>query len=276
VAVPRRRAERRDIAAQPSAIRIASLQNRKWIVIGAAGSAAGFGMFATASFYGPLFNLEPVVLRYLGAFGVALGLLFMAWGASREDAALVAHYRDREQKAIAAAAEAAKDVSSGTDTVGLLVANQRQMEAYSSIARSQAESSHRASQAAMGAGLLVLLVGGVVAYFVTDPATKFATVILASVGSVIGGYISRTFIAVQQRSTEQMGYYFQQPLVQSYLLSAERLARQMGDEQERVALMKILDTVLKSAPRPTAMARAEPGRSRPRRAERVPEQLAEE
>ena len=48
----------------------------------------------------------------------------------------------------------------------------------------------------------------------------------------MGGYISRTFITVQQGAMLQMNYYFQEPVVESYLLTAERLAGKL-DPPER-------------------------------------------
>ncbi|GIG14304.1 hypothetical protein Cme02nite_26360 [Catellatospora methionotrophica] len=158
--------------------------------------------------------------------------------------ARVAFYEKIESDAISAAGQAIRDVTGGSDTVGLLNANQRQMEAYASIARSQAATSYRASQVAMGAGLVLLVIGGACAYFITDPAAKIATATLAGVGTLVGGYISRTYIAVQYRAMEQMTYYFREPQVQSYILTAERIAHQLDAEERSQALGSIIDATL--------------------------------
>lgn len=204
----------------------------------------GAGLWAGRNLIGHLFYIGPKAVTFVGISTVAVGLAMFVLAVRAQAHGRAAYYERAERAAIAAADKAVREVTGAADTLGLLNANQRQMEAYASIARSQAATSYRASQAAMGGGLLILLLGGAVAYFVADTATKAVTASLAVIGTAVGGYISRTFITVQQRATEQMGFYFKEPLVQSYILTAERIAHQLDGDVQNVALGKIIDAVL--------------------------------
>jgi hypothetical protein len=51
-------------------------------------------------------------------------------------------------------------------------------------------------------------------------------------------------ITVQKHAMLQMNYYFQQPLVQSYLLTAERLAHQLDEPNRTQALSGIIARIV--------------------------------
>jgi hypothetical protein len=124
-------------------------------------------------------------------------------------------YERHEQIAIDTAGAAVREVTSTQDTIGFLNANQRQMEAYATIALSQAATSHRTAQLAMVTAFMLLIVGGIIAFLAPDTTTKVATAALAAIGTSLSAFISRTLTAAQRRATEQMEFYFGQPLIQS-------------------------------------------------------------
>lgn len=95
--------------------------------------------------------------------------------------------------------------------IGLMRANRKQMDAYDALARSQAETSYRMAQIAMGIGLVMIIVGVMVAVLADTPSIKYAASLVTAVGAATGGYIARTFVAVQQAASKQMNFYFRQP-----------------------------------------------------------------
>ncbi|MFE9785216.1 hypothetical protein ACFYO7_07540 [Nocardia salmonicida] len=132
----------------------------------------------------------------------------------------------------ATADSAFEQVQDPSDVMGFLAANRKQMSTYDQIARDQASSSHRASTWAMVVGLLLVVSGIAAAIFGSDAASKYAAAIVTATCAATSGYIASTFIKVQSSTQDQMRYFFQEPLVQSYLLSAERLIGQMPGRTE--------------------------------------------
>jgi Cyanobacterial TRADD-N associated 2-Transmembrane domain len=131
------------------------------------------------------------------------------------------------------AEEQAKKILRDTSLGNLIGLNREQLALYHAITTHQARSAARNSQAAMSVGFLILLVGAAVAIQTNDQASKLVIGALASIGSIFSGYIGRTFLIAQQRAMEQLYRYWQQPLATSYLLSAERLAKELTDDTSK-------------------------------------------
>ncbi|WP_280252988.1 TRADD-N-associated membrane domain-containing protein [Nocardia abscessus] len=144
-------------------------------------------------------------------------------------------------------AKSVEDIEGVDDLMGLMLANRKQMDAYDAIVRSQGSSSHRASLGAMAAGLIMVSVGLSVALLANESSTKYSAALIAATGTVTGGFIAQTFIRVQKSAQDQMRYYFQQPLVHSYLLTAERLAVQLPPEVRAERYQLLIDTALDQA-----------------------------
>ncbi len=140
-----------------------------------------------------------------------------------------------------------EDLGGVDDLMGLMLANRKQIDAYDALARSQGASSHRASLAAMGIGLVMVCAGLVVAVMANESSTKYSAAIIAATGTVTGGFITQTFIKVQKAAQDQMRYYFQQPLVHSYLLTAERLAVQLPEDLRSEQYRLLVDGALDQA-----------------------------
>ncbi|HET9663943.1 MAG TPA: hypothetical protein VFP00_06930 [Burkholderiales bacterium] len=126
--------------------------------------------------------------------------------------------------------------------------NQRLIASYHSITTSQARTSYRNSQIAMGVGLLILIVGA--AEVIRAEATNVQLVLggLTGLGSAFSAYLSATFLGAYYRALEQMTYFYGQPLIASYLLTAERLSTELSTEDKRdAALNKIIASSLDGA-----------------------------
>jgi hypothetical protein len=128
----------------------------------------------------------------------------------------------------------------------LLEFNERQMQVYQQLSLAQARSSYRRSQFAFLVGLL-LIVGAVAASFSPDTTTKLAAGGIAGLGGAFSAYLSATYLRVYGRTLDQLNFYYRQPLVNSYLLTAERLVTDMVGESRAEAYNHLVRQVLACA-----------------------------
>jgi hypothetical protein len=152
--------------------------------------------------------------------------------------------RLEEKRAREAVAEAVEELADAKDLAALIRANRKQMEAYDVLARGQASSAFRNSQVAMGAGLLVLLLGAVIAIGTDNTVSKITTASLTALGGALSGFIARTFLQTYRQALRQLNFYFQQPLINSYLLSAQRLINEMTKGERDSALSKVIANLM--------------------------------
>jgi len=192
----------------------------------------------------------------LAVLAVLFGGTVAILGFARSSVTRALDYRKQEQVTRAAADQALNQLTDPNDLLGLIRLNRKQIDAYDALARSQAEASYRASQLAMTAGLLLVGTGVAVIIVADSSATKYAAALVTAAGAATGGYISRTFITVHQNATKQLNYYFQQPLAQSYLLSAERLTDRLPETQKVAQLALVVNAAL-------TRACHDPGRTEP-------------
>ena len=149
--------------------------------------------------------------------------------------------REREKELRAEVERAAQEIEDAENFTELVKANTKNLSTYTALARAQAAVAFRNSQVAMGVGILVLFLGAAVTIAADATGTQVAAASLTTVAGAFAGYIARTFIRSYNAAIEQMNFAFQQPLVNSYLLSSERLARQMSTAEGRD---KALETVV--------------------------------
>jgi hypothetical protein len=126
--------------------------------------------------------------------------------------------------------EADKRLIQDMSLPNLITLNRNEMAIYHGITTRQARTAARNSQIAMGIGFAILAVGALVAIQTNDRTSKIVIGALASIGGIFSGYIGRTFLIAQQKAMEQLYRYWKQPLSTSYLLSAERLVKDMSDQ----------------------------------------------
>jgi hypothetical protein len=122
----------------------------------------------------------------------------------------------------------------------LLQANKTELEKYHVQTRGQAQRSFMMSSLAMTVGLVVLVGGAYAALRLTDePAAQTIVGSLTAIGTIVSGYIGRTFIRAHERALIQLNLYFQQPVVASYLLTAERLVSKASAQQKDALIENI-------------------------------------
>lgn len=118
------------------------------------------------------------------------------------------------------------------------------MNSYHDVTKTQAERSFRHSQRAMIAGLSLIIGGGIVAIAPTSPSTKIAVAGLAAIGSLVSGYIGKTFLASHAAAILQLNRFFEQPLVNSYLLNAERISATLSpNSRDKVMIAVVQESI---------------------------------
>jgi type II secretory pathway pseudopilin PulG len=184
----------------------------------------------------------------LAVVGVVMGLVALAAALSIRS---LARARFLEQQTAAAAASVDKaldDVRTEQMSLSsLLRLNRDLMEQYHALSRQQAEDSYFFSKLASFLGLTVLVGGAFVAVLAPDTSTKVAAATLASVGTVLATYIGRTFLHTYQTALVQLNWYFEQPLVNSYLLTAERLCERLDNSRRDPVLQRVIEIVMDCA-----------------------------
>lgn len=190
------------------------------------------------------FKNDAIVPAYvLAAVGVActIGFIWNYLGAA------AARVEDRETRAKGAVDAAVAGIKNEHDLLGLMRANRKQMDAYDAQARAQGVVAHWISVGAMVVGLIIVGVGLWVAVAAEEPAAKYSAAIVAAVGTATGGYIAQTFIRLNSEAQDQVRFYFEQPLVQSYLLTAERFVAQMPAEDRAKQYQRLIEAAIEQA-----------------------------
>jgi hypothetical protein len=117
---------------------------------------------------------------------------------------------------------------------------QKRLELYERIARSQARVSLFTAQAATGIGVALLLVFAVLAARAPSTASAVTAGSLAAVSAALSGYIGRAAVRSQQEAVVRLRAYFDEPLVFSRYLEAERNIAVLAEgmtEGERIAIL---------------------------------------
>ncbi|MCX5610646.1 hypothetical protein OHB39_24195 [Streptomyces sp. NBC_00047] len=129
----------------------------------------------------------------------------------------------------------------------LIVLNRAQMQVYHEIATKQARLASRNSRLAIAIGFIGLIAGAVMAIRIQNETSKIVVGSLALIGSLLSTYISRTFLSSEDRAMAQLNYYFRQPLVTSYVLSAERLTLKLSGPKRDAIVTEVVQGVLSAA-----------------------------
>lgn len=131
----------------------------------------------------------------------------------------------------------------------LLLLNRQEMAQYHDLTKRQARRSFANSLVAMWAGLLILAATlfVVVAPDLVPGESKLTVAALGGVGTIVSGYITRTFLRQHSLSLQQLNSFFNQPLVSSYLLTAERVASQLEEPDRTHALRTVVEEALAAA-----------------------------
>jgi hypothetical protein len=220
---------------------------------GGVAAALGFSVLtAVILLFGAKMQVPPETRWIVAVSSGVVAWLFLV-GALVLPTLRQARREQREVEALAreTVAESADELDDAKDLVALIKANRRQMSAYDVLAQAQANTAFRNSQLAMAAGLIVLVGGAIVAIAAPELATKVATASLTAIGGALSGFIARTFLQTYSNAIRQLNFYFQQPLITSYLLTAQRLISELSDGQARdAALNGVINRINEELVRP--------------------------
>ncbi|MFD7629514.1 hypothetical protein ACFV7Q_26385 [Streptomyces sp. NPDC059851] len=139
---------------------------------------------------------------------------------------------------------AASDLRKRMELASLVNFNRILLEQYHGIATKQANKSFNSSIGAMIVGLLVLVVAFIASMQFNALGERIFIGSLAALSTVFVGYLSRTFLVVYDRSLQQLNQYFNQPVLNQYFLTAERIADRLDGEQKDELLTQIAKDVL--------------------------------
>jgi TRADD-N domain-containing protein len=186
-------------------------------------------------------GLATMVGRWLGWFSVrpfmenhippdifvAGGIIFVLIGLSiaMRSAASSKSEEDARLELKEAAKRLEQDIG---DLKTLINANRLRIDSYEKVATYQAANSYAACQVAMFIGLAILSAGIIIALVYSQPSTQYAAAIVSAAGSAISAYIAKSFLDIQRSTMSQMRAYFRQAIVNNYVLTAERLAKDMS------------------------------------------------
>ncbi|MBV8214685.1 MAG: hypothetical protein JOZ08_15870 [Verrucomicrobia bacterium] len=105
---------------------------------------------------------------------------------------------------------------------------------YEFQTRSRANWSFVWAVLAMPAGIGLLCWGAIVLFQAAHDAADTHGIISGSIISTVGGamsaYITKTFLDIHRTSLLQLNHYFKQPVLNSHILSAQRLADHLQDD----------------------------------------------
>jgi len=188
------------------------------------------------------FLLLVVGLLTLGA--IWYGIRSYRW--EQEEYKAVKAERKREAEVFESAVDRLREKMALPNLIEL---NRLMLNNYHGIATEQAESSFRSSRRAMWCGFVWLLACFSAALFIpVSTGVQILVGALAVVGGALSGFLSRTYIRVYERALQQLNQYFNQPLLNSYLLSAERLIGEMSEKTRDHAYEAVLQRLLESGP----------------------------
>ena len=118
--------------------------------------------------------------------------------------------------------------SRATLNAGLLLdVYNKQIEKYQLQTQSRAGWSFILALIAMAAGLGFVCWSAMVAINATDWGPRIAGTTVSAIGGALSAYITKTFLDVHRLSIQQLNRYFTQPVLNSHILTAQRLADEL-------------------------------------------------
>lgn len=135
------------------------------------------------------------------------------------------------------------DSDTDLDLGAVWAATQRRLDYYHKIALSQSRNSFLFGQGAAIGGFIVLVLGAIVAAASRETTGAVVAGALGAVGAALSAFISATFAKSQESATKQLRDYFAQPLHLSKVLTAERLASQLPEDQRAPVIEVIVRAI---------------------------------
>ncbi|MEU1596182.1 hypothetical protein ABZ468_25820 [Streptomyces sp. NPDC005708] len=151
----------------------------------------------------------------------------------------------------------------------LMQLNQGQIDTYHRIVTDQADKSFKSSRIAMGVGMFLLVCAAVGGAYVPVEQVRWFIGALAAFSTVLSGYLSKTYLTLYKESISQLNRYFDQPVLNSYYLTAERLtgglAKEHQDEIRKQVISEVLNTTSQMGARSQKEQTPKSHRNRPKK-----------
>lgn len=114
---------------------------------------------------------------------------------------------------------------------GLFELNRRQLDEYQLLTRRQQRIAFQLAWCASVVAFLVLVVGTVITFSSGFPTEEqFLAGGLTTVGTVLSGFLGKTFFDGHQKATDQLNHYYKEPYWTGRILAAERIASKAKGE----------------------------------------------
>ncbi|MEV5813464.1 hypothetical protein [Streptomyces mutabilis] len=152
-----------------------------------------------------------------------------------------------------------------TELATLMELNQSQIGAYHRIVTDQADKAFKSSRTAMGVGLFLLVCAAFGGVYVPLEEIRWFIAALAAFSTLLSGYLSRTYMILYRESISQLNRYFDQPVLNSYYLTAERLTQSLDREHVVEVRRQIIDEVLATSARLGAKSSETPPSAKPKK-----------
>lgn len=234
-----------------------------WLVAGVISGVAAVGtaaitFFTTPTSKGKQPSTSTAPIRFTSTeiivFAVIVGLIVFSicialalyWRSKSRTAQIRQETERRQRDEVEKILERLRDRMS---LPGLIELNRLMLTEYHSIATNQAQKSFRSAQRAMLGGFSWLIICFTAVILVSSLEGKIVSAALAPIGSILAGFLGRTYLLVYERSLVQLNQYYNQPLLNSYYLAAERLTTEMSAPTKDKLLERIVDQLLASAAR---------------------------
>jgi hypothetical protein len=121
----------------------------------------------------------------------------------------------------------------------------KQIEAYQTKTIARAGWSFLIAIVAMLSGLFLVIFGGYYAVTHPDLTQVLTSTGISAIGAATSAFITKTFLDVHKLSLNQLNHYFNQPVINSNILTAQRLADSLSDEAAKIkAYEKIIDSTV--------------------------------
>ena len=182
--------------------------------------------------------LWPVILGVL----VVLVLL-VVWASIRLAKARLAEAAE-ERRVLESAADRLREKMELPSIVDF---NRILLERYHSIATDQATKAYLSSRFAMVVGLVIMIVAFFAGWQLNAQGDRLFIGSVAAIGTAFTTYLSRTFMQTYERALQQLNQYFNQPVLNGYFLSAERIAASLPADRQADVLERVVQDVLESA-----------------------------
>lgn len=109
----------------------------------------------------------------------------------------------------------------------------KQINKYQILTQARAEWSFIFAIFSMLAGLGLVVLGGVHIFTNDGWDHVAAATAISTLGGATGAFIAKTFLDVHRVSLSQLNHYFHQPVLNTHILTAQRLADQLEDKSAR-------------------------------------------